>query len=364
MSPRFVDGLEQRAAERLPEPVFRYLRQGARDGTSAAEAASAWDGFRFLPRVLQDVSEVSMAGSLLGEPVRTPFGVAPTTMQRAAHPEGEVAMARAAADAGAVLVLSSNAGSSFEDVAATGVTWWLQMYVTAERATTEPLLRRAVQAGARAIVLTADSPVVGTKYDDGPTVWDVAQPGWVRANFPQGDGEPVGHVKATDLGPEDVEWLATSTGLPVVVKGVLRPDDARRCLEAGAAAVWVSNHGGRQLDGAAATADCLGAVAAEVGHEAEVYVDGGLRDARHALVALALGAGGLFLGRLPVYALAAGGEEGVRRMFDDLAHDLEDGLRLLGCTSPAGVPRDAVTRAGAPLQETPAAAAPGVGGTT
>jgi len=365
MPQRFLDGLEQRAAERLPEPVYRYLRQGARDGTSAAEAVRAWDGYRFLPRILQDVTDIHLDSTLLGEPVRTPFGVAPTTMQRAAHPDGEMAMARAAADAGAVLVLSSNAGSSFEDVAATGVTWWLQMYVTAERRTTEPLLRRAVDAGARAIVLTADSPVVGTKYDGAePTVWDMAEPEWVRANFPEAHGQAAGDAKATDLGPADVEWLATCTGLPVVVKGVLRPDDARRSLEAGAAAVWVSNHGGRQLDGAAATADCLAAVTAEVGHEAEVYVDGGVRDARQALVALGLGARAVFLGRLPVYALAAGGEDGVARMFAELAGDLADGLRLLGCTSPAGVPRDTVTRAGSPLLEARADIGPAVTGTT
>jgi 4-hydroxymandelate oxidase len=365
MPQRFLDGLEQRAAERLPEPVYRYLRQGAREGTTAAEAVHAWDGYRFLPRILQDVTDVRLDGSLLGEEVRTPFGVAPTTMQRAADPDGEVAMARAAADAGALLVLSSNAGSSFEDVAATGVTWWLQMYVTADRRTTEPLLRRAVDAGARAIVLTADTPVVGAKHDGaGPTVWDVAEPEWVRANFPEAHGQAAGDAKATDLGPADVEWLATSTGLPVVVKGVLRPDDARRSLEAGAAAVWVSNHGGRQLDGAAATADCLAAVTAEVGHEAEVYVDGGVRGARQALVALGLGARGVFLGRLPVYALAAGGEDGVGRMFAELAGDLEEGLRLLGCTSPSGVRRDTVTRAGSPQPEARADLQPAVTGTT
>ena len=346
MTGRFVDDLEERARRVLSEPVHRYFRQGAREGVSAAEAAAAWDRFRFLPRVLRDVTTVDTAVRLLGEPLRTPFGIAPTTMQRAAHPDGEVATARAAAAAGAPLVLSSNAGSTFEEIGATGVTWWLQMYVTADRPTCEPLLERAVAAGARAVVLTVDTPEVGTKYDDGSSVWDVADPSWLRVNFPEGYGARPGEAKATDLGPHDVHWLAATTGLPVVVKGVLRPADARRCVDAGAAAVWVSNHGGRQLDLAASTADCLAAVADAVGADAEVYVDGGLRNARHALAALALGARAVFLGRLPLYALALEGESGVARLLAELTEELVADLRLAGCTSPAAVPRDLVNRAG------------------
>ena len=346
---RFVDGLEQRAADLLPEAVFRYLRQGSRDGVTAAEATRAWDRFRFLPQVMRDVTHVETGTSLLGTPVDTPFAIAPTTMQRAVHPDGEIAMAQAAADSGALMVASSNAGSTFEDIAGTGVRWWLQMYITAERQTSLPVLKRAVSAGAEAVVLTVDTPVVGTKYDGGgPSVWDVAEADWVRANFPDKHGQTPGDEKATDLGPQDVDWLAQATGLPVVIKGVLRPGDARRCLDAGASAVWVSNHGGRQLDYAAATADRLGAVVAEVGTSTEVYVDGGVRNARHALVALALGARGVFLGRLPVYALAADGSDGVRRMFQELSAELVDGLMLAGCATVRHVPADLVTQAAPP----------------
>ena len=342
---RFLDGLPQRALEALPEPVGRYLHQGARDGTSAGEATPAWDRLRFLPRVLRDVTDVRTATTLLGTPVRTPFAVAPSTMQRALHPDGEVAMARAAAAAGALLVVSSNAGSTVEDIASTGVGWWLQAYVTAERRTCLPLLRRAVDAGASAVVLTVDTPVVGTKYDGaGDTVWDVAEEGWVRANFPAGHGASPGDAKATDLGPQDVDWLARSTGLPIVVKGVLRADDARRCVDAGAAAVYVSNHGGRQLDYAAATADVLAGVVAEVGSSVEVYVDGGVRSARHAVSALSMGARGVFLGRLPLYALADRGEEGVRLLFEELETELVEALRLAGCRSVDAVPADLLVR--------------------
>jgi 4-hydroxymandelate oxidase len=338
---RFVDGAEARARAVLPAPVFDYVHQGSRAGVTTSEAGSAWDRHRFLPHVMRDVTSVRTATTLLGTPVSTPLAVAPTTMQRALHPEGEVAMARAAAASGALMVLSSNAGSTFEDVAATGVRWWLQMYVTAERQSCVPLMERAVAAGAEAVVVTVDTPVVATKYDDeADNIWGRVQPGWLRANFaPSGSGT-TGDEKATDLGPQDVEWLAGSTGLPVVVKGVLRPQDARRCIDAGAAAVWVSNHGGRQLDFDAATADCLAGVVAEVGTAGEVYVDGGVRHARQALAALALGARGVFLGRLPLYALAADGPDGVRTMFRELQEELVEALTLAGCASVSAVPRD------------------------
>ncbi|HEX4976334.1 MAG TPA: alpha-hydroxy acid oxidase [Nocardioides sp.] len=344
MSDRFAEGLEERAARVLSEPVHRYFRQGARGGVSAAEATAAWERYRFLPHVLRDVTEVDLTTTLLGADVRTPFGVAPTTLQRAAHPEGELATAAAAAQAGAPLVLSSNAGSTFEEVGATGATWWLQLYVTADRPSCTPVLERAVAAGARAVVLTADTPVVGTKHDEGPRIWDVVDPEWLRVNFPPGYGDRPGDAKATDLGPQDVHWLAESTGLPVVVKGVLRPEDARRCVDAGASAVWVSNHGGRQLDQTVATADCLADVVAEVGEEAEVYVDGGVRNSRHALAALALGARAVFLGRPVLYALALDGEKGVLRLLTELAEDLEADLRVAGCPSVGAVPPGLVRR--------------------
>lgn len=335
---RWTEQLEELARRSLPEAVHRYIRQGARDGVSAAEAVEAWDRFRFLPAVLRDVTEIDCSTELLGTAVRSPFAIAPTTLQRAAHPDGEAAMARAAVASETLMVVSSNAGTTFEEIAQTGVAWWLQVYVPSDRLVCKPLIDRAVDAGASAVVLTADTPVVGTKYDGGSeNVWDVAEPGWLRANFPQGYGDLPGHEKAADLGPHDIDWLRKITGLPVVVKGVLRPGDARRCVDAGASAVWVSNHGGRQLDRAAATADCLAAVVDEVGDEAEVYVDGGVRNARHGLAALALGARGVFLGRPPLYALAVGGADGVMRLLDGMAEELTEVMRLAGCNHLSGV---------------------------
>lgn len=338
--------LEERARAVLPEAVHRYFRQGARDGVAAREAGAAWARYRFLPHVLRDVTRIDTSSTALGTPLRSPIAVAPTTLQRAAHPEGEVAMARAVADAGSLMVVSSNAGSAFGDIAATGVAWWLQAYLSGERRACHPLFERAAAAGARAVVLTLDTPVVATKYDgDGGTVWDGLDPAWLRANFPDSYGSSPGDAKATDLGVADIAMVREVTGLPVVVKGVLRPDDARRCVEAGASAVWVSNHGGRQLDHAAATADCLGAVASEVGDETEVYVDGGVHSAHHTLTALALGARVAFLGRLPLYALAVAGSEGVTRLLTEQSEELEESLRLAGCPDLAAVTSDLVRRA-------------------
>lgn len=326
-----LDGLEEEARRVLPPATFAYYRQGARDGVSAGEAVEAWTRLRFVPRVLTEVREVSTTTSVLGTSVPAPFGVAPTSLQRAADPRGEVAMAAACAGSGLPMVVSSNATATFADIAATGVAWWLQAYLPQDRELARPMLDAAVAAGARAIVLTVDTPVVGTKYDASESVWDATPAERLRVNL----GPAADAPKARDLGAADIGWLADVTGLPVVPKGVLHPDDARRAIDAGAAAIWVSNHGGRQLDRAAATADRLSAVVDAVAGDVEVYVDGGIRSGLSILAGLALGARACFLGRLPLYALATGGEEGVRRMFGTLLTELEEALLLAGCREPA-----------------------------
>lgn len=336
MTQRWLDQVESLARDALPEPVFRYVAEGARDEITVGEAVAAWQALRIAPRVLHDVRTVDTATALLGTPFELPLGVAPMTLQRAAAPEGEVAMARAAAAAGVPMVVSSNAGSTFADIAATGVTWWLQVYVPMRREDALPLLAAAVDAGASAVVLTADTPVLGTRYPlpDGPRVWEMADPSWVGANASLTAGpDPEDRAKAMDLGPADIDWLAVTTGLPVVVKGVLRPDDAQRCVAAGARAVWVSNHGGRQLDQVVATAGCLAAVRDAVGDAAQVYVDGGVRSGLHVMLAVALGADAAFVGRPMFHALAAGGADGAARALAELGAELVESMRLAGCAS-------------------------------
>lgn len=328
---RWQDEVWADARAVLPAHVWRYFSAGAGDQVSLGEASAAWSEVRLWPRVLHDVRRPLSATTLLGAAVAAPLGIAPTSMQRLAHPEGEVAMARAAAATDTLLVVSSNAGTPFEQIGATGVSWWLQAYVTADRSLIAPTFEAAAAAGARAIVLTADTPAPGGKYDldeaafgDLSGVYGVNHPAAVR-------GETPGAEHAQDLTPADISWLRDITGLPVVVKGVLRPDDASRCVDAGASGIWVSNHGGRQLDRAISTRVALSAVSAAVGTTAEVYVDGGIRSGLDVITALALGARAAFCGRLPLLALAAGGSDRVTRTLTYLQTDVLDQLRLAGC---------------------------------
>lgn len=336
-----VAQLAQQARAILSEEVWRYFSQGAGEGVSAAEAAAGWRSYRFRPHVLRDVSDVDLGTSLLGCPISSPVAIAPTTLQRQAHPAGEVGMAQGVAAASTLLCLSSNAGSTFSDIAATGAPWWLQAYVLADRDRTRRFLDLAVAAGARAVVLTADTPVVGTKREGARSVWDVVPEEHLRANLEPGDS-----AKAADLTPDAIGWLHAATGLPVVVKGVLRADDAVTAVDAGAAAVWVSNHGGRQLDRSVSTATALPEVASAVGSRVEVYVDGGVCDGSDVLTALALGARAVFVGRPALWALTAGGAAGVASLLADYAVELAEALRLAGVRFASDVPHDILARHG------------------
>jgi 4-hydroxymandelate oxidase len=344
---RWIDSLEDAAAEKLPEAVHRYFRQGSAGGVSAGEATTAWSSYRFRPHVLNDVSTVDLGTTILGTPVDAPILVAPSTMQRMADPDGEIAMARGVGAAGSILGVSSNAGTTFAELGATGVPWWLQIYVVRNREITLRMLDAAVEAGARAVVLTVDTPVVGRKEDEGETVWDLVEPGQLLANLPEGDWTDDDLAKADDLSPDVIGRLAERTGLPVVVKGVLRGDDAKRCADAGAAGIIVSNHGGRQLDGSIPTAQALPEVAEAVaGSSLEVYVDGGVRRGEHILAALALGARAVFVGRPALWALTVGSSDGVARLLTDLATELDHTLRLVGVPALSSLTPDLVTSVG------------------
>lgn len=331
MEARWQDALEADARRRLPDAVYRYFADGAGDGVTAAEAQAAWLRPRFAPRVLRDVSDVDLETALLGTDVASPIGIAPTSLQRLAHPDGELAMARAAAATRTLLCVSSNAGTRFAEIADTGVSWWLQLYVPEDRTLAEPLLEDAVAAGASAVVVTVDAAGTRVRADLDEGLDDVAA-GYRLNHRDRSAAGPAGH--ALDLGPRDLARVADLTGLPVVVKGVLRPGDAQRCVAAGAAAVWVSNHGGRQLDRTLPTADAVGPVSAQLRGAAPVYVDGGVRSGLDVLAGLALGAEAVFLGRLPLFGLAVGGEAGAVDVLERVREELETALRRAGCTRP------------------------------
>jgi 4-hydroxymandelate oxidase len=298
---------------------------------------------------------VSTATTLLGTPVSSPVAVAPTAIQGLAHAEGEVATARGAAAAGALLILSSLATCPLEDVAAAAPEGarWMQVYILRERARTIELVSRAAAHGYRALVLTVDAPVSGLRLRE----WrlgvhlpdDLALPNLAGDSTSSaregGFMAVVTHEFEPALTPDDIGWLAGLSALPVVVKGVQRADDALRCVEAGAAAVVVSNHGARQLADAPATAEILSEVVDAVGGRAEVYVDGGVRRSPDVVKALALGAQAALVGRPSLWALATGGADGVTALLRWYESELRRAMALCGAASVEGIDRGLVRRA-------------------
>jgi 4-hydroxymandelate oxidase len=336
-----VPELERRARRLLTPEVYDYYAGGSGRERTLRASTHAWQQHWLMPRVLRDVSAVDTSVRLPGLPetvARTPVAVAPTGFQGLAHPEGEVATARGAARAGALMVLSTRSSVKIEHiaeaVASEGGSWWFQVYVMRDRDLTARLLERAVAAGARALVLTADTPVVGRKRRD-RTEGVVSDAQFLANIGPLADFSAAG--QAADLTFADIGWLSRLSGLPVLVKGVLRADDARECMAAGAAGVIVSNHGGRQLDRAMPAALALPAVAAALGPSAQVYADGGLRSAEDVLAALGLGARAVFLGRPVLWALACGGADGVRDLLTGMTSDLAHVMALAGAAALAGI---------------------------
>jgi 4-hydroxymandelate oxidase len=297
---------------------------------------------------------VDTSTTVLGTPVRLPVLVAPTAYQRLADDEGEPATARGTAAAGSLLVVSTLATVSLEEVAAAApeAPRWMQIYLHRDRALNAELVARAQAAGYRAFVLTVDVPVAGNRRRDERNGFALP-PGMTLANFgtrhpdmPQGGSALAAHVSRDLLTvtTTEVEWLVGQSPLPVLVKGVLRGDDAADCVAAGAAGVVVSNHGGRQLDGAIATADALPDVLDAVGGAVEVYVDGGVRRGTDVVKAVALGARAVLVGRPVIWGLATGGASGVQAVLTGFAVELERALRLCGARTVGELTPDLLVR--------------------
>jgi 4-hydroxymandelate oxidase len=345
-----LEELEHRARRLLSALAYDYYAGGAGTEATLRDNRQAWGRYRLHPYVLRDVSHVELRTELLGAQLATPIVVAPTAYQRLAHDEGEAATARGAADAGALMVVSTLSTTSLEDVAAAvpDAPRWFQLYVFDDRGYAGELVDRAVAAGYRALVLTVDAPVLGYRPRDERNAFRLPE-GLAMANLPltmpEGDGSGLaalfGSIDRT-LTVDDLAWLSERSGLPVVVKGVHRGDDAASCVDAGVGAVIVSNHGGRQLDGAVATADALGEVVDAVDGRVPVLVDGGLRHGADVLKALALGAAAVLVGRPVLWGLATDGADGVRDVLRWLTTDLERAMVLAGITDVAAVPRDLV----------------------
>jgi 4-hydroxymandelate oxidase len=329
-----LDQLEQRAREHLSASAYGYLSDAAYadaagEQTTARANERAWSRWWLRPRVLVDVSAVSTETRVLGTPVSLPVLAAPCAFNDLAHPDAELAVARATAAAGTLQIVSTGSSLPPEQVIRAGSgNAWFQLYADVDPAVTDERVRAAEALGFRALVLTVDAPVGAPRYH----------------GYPEKGFGPV--AIATALNPKldwrEVERIASLTRLPLLLKGVLHPADAELAVAHGAAAVIVSNHGGRQLDGALPTALALPPIVEAIAGRCEVYVDGGVRSARDVLRALALGARAVLIGRPYLFALAIAGEPGVRELFVRLREELRNALMLSGQTDASRVARDIV----------------------
>lgn len=337
---------EALAAARLPKVAYDFYAIGAGDGLTLRENQQAYDRLRLKYHVLRDVSRRDLSTTILGQPVSMPILIPPMAFQGLAHPDGEVGTAKAAGAAGTIMAVSTFANCALEDVkvAASGPLWF-QLYIFRDRAVSASLVQRAEAAGYSSIVLTVDAPLLGRRGADvrnkfrlpADMVIKNLQP-YTHGRLPAGaSGEEIANyfvgMLDASLTWKDVEWLRSITRLPILVKGVIRPDDAQRAVDSGVAGIIVSNHGGRQLDTASATITVLPEIAEAVAGRIEVLVDGGIRRGTDVIKALALGARAVLIGRPILWGLAAGGEPGVTRVLDLLRDELDLTMALCGCPS-------------------------------
>jgi 4-hydroxymandelate oxidase len=317
---------EQTARAKLPPEASGFVADASGEEISLRESTVAWRSFRLRPHVLRDVSTVDTSTTVMDTALRSPVVVAPVAFQELLHAAGEVETARGVSAAGGLMVVPTRATKPLADIAAAlSGPWWFQVYVVGDHALTERIVRNAAALGARALMLTGDTPLLARRRGgDLPP----ASPEQLLAPFRehlQPDADPstaIGQDPSLTL--DTVGWLHQISGLPILVKGVLRGDDAIACIDAGAAGVVVSNHGGRQLDRAVASAYALTEVVEAVGGRGAMLVDGGIRSGIDVLIALAMGADAVMLGRPVQWALAAEGSSGVERLLgafsDELAH--------------------------------------------
>ncbi|MEP6807419.1 MAG: alpha-hydroxy acid oxidase [Chloroflexota bacterium] len=330
---------ERVAAERIAAGPLAYFAGGAEDERALADNRAAFGRHRILPRVMRDVSVIDMSIELFGRRWPSPIWIAPTALQRMAHPDGELATARAAATRGITLSVSTSASTDMAEIAEVGGPRWFQVYLLADLGARRALVERAVAKGYEALILTVDLARIGRRERDLrlgfriPEGVDIPNVAMAAGVSPQ----EVGSVAFTDrLTWDDLDWLA-DFGLPVIVKGILHSDDARLAIEHGAAAVDVSNHGGRQLDAAIASLDALPVVVEAVAGRVPVLMDGGVRRGIDVLMALALGASAVGIGRPVIWGLGVDGEAGVGAVLDLLTAELDNAMALAGAPTIADV---------------------------
>lgn len=338
---------ELAARAQLTPGAFDYIAAGAGDELTLEESRAAWRRYRIRPRILRGGGVPDLATEVLGTPLVMPLVVAPTAYQVVAHPEGEIEVARGVSAAGGLMVVATRATRVLEEIAAElDGPWWYQVYVLKERRLTAELVRRAAGLGATALMLTVDTPYIGFKRRGhfAPIGFEQHLVNLSTHLTPGAAFEDVTAAINQDasINFETIAWLRDIAGLPVLVKGVLRADDAVACLDAGAAGVVVSNHGGRQLDRAIATAVVLPEIVAAVDGRGPVLVDGGVVSGTDVFVALALGAAAAMVGRPILWGLAAEGAPGVRAVLDGYRDELNHAMGLAGVTAVGDLGRDLV----------------------
>ncbi|CAG9782924.1 unnamed protein product [Diatraea saccharalis] len=339
-----LQDLEDAATEILSKPTVDYFRSGATEEQTLAENKLAFQRLRILPKCLMGITGADLRTTILGHEVSMPIGIAPSAMQQTAHPDGEVANAKAAQAEGTVYTLSTASTCSIEEVAsaAPDAFKWFQVYVFKDREVTRKLVMRAEKAGFKALLLTVDAPIFGIRRSELrhkyilpahmrlanfeeylPTPTDEAKEDSIRSY--------VGGLFDKSLSWEAVEWLKSITKLPIIAKGILRADDAVKAAKAGCSAILVSNHGARQLDGVPATIEVLPEIVDAVkNYNLEVYLDGGVTTGTDVYKALALGAKMVLVGRPALWGLAVGGQAGVQRMLNILRTELETTVQIAG----------------------------------
>jgi isopentenyl diphosphate isomerase/L-lactate dehydrogenase-like FMN-dependent dehydrogenase len=341
-----VDDAERLAEQAMTPEAWSYVAGGAGDERTLHWNREAFSRFRLRYRVLVDVSSVSTETTVLGTPVSMPVLVAPMAFQQIAHEEGEVAMARGAGAAGTLMCVSTVATATPEQIAgaAPEAPRWLQLYVFRDRGVSDEVIEQSLAAGYSALVLTADLPVYGIRHREVRTGFEAPEddvPAIIAARE-RGAEKQGHHVLDLDLLESGLEWeyvseLVERWNVPVIVKGLVTAEDALLAVEHGASGVVVSNHGGRQLDGAIASLEALPEVVEAVADRAEVYLDGGVRRGTDVAMALALGARAVLVGRPAMYGLAFGGSKGVEQVLEIFREEFENALALLGCRSPAEI---------------------------
>jgi len=360
-----IEDLRVIARRKLPKPLFNYIDGGADDESNVRGNTHAFDTTRLVPEYLVDVAEIDTSTTVLGREISMPLFLAPTGMTRLFHHDGETAVSRAAAQAGTYYSLSTVGATSIEDVAAVcDGPKCFQIYVMKDRSLTREFIQRCKDAKYDSLTLTVDIPVAGNrerelrygfsmppKLNLAGIAGFAARPGWVyRAlthpkailanvahKIPEGSSQSTSLIEyiASQFDPsvtwDDLEWMISEWGGPFAIKGILSPSDARKAVDRGVSAIMVSNHGGRQLDGALSAFDALGPIIDEVGGECEVICDGGIRRGTHVLKALARGATACSMGRPYLYGLAAGGQAGVSKAVELLRAEIIRGMGLIGC---------------------------------